>query len=222
MQPAAQSHRLSDVRAHYRGLAADYDRGANTTCKEAYTELVGRVFSDVQAVLELGAGSAPLASMLRAPRRIACDLSADMLGRADLNVARVLSDAQQLPFADATFDGVFSINLLEHAPDPALVAREASRVLAPGGVFLAVTPNGDLEWLLDILERFRLKLPEGPHRFLSRREIVNLALPPFQRIEYRRFLTFPAGPWKLARLVDAFSPSGLFHYIVLRKDPTGG
>jgi len=223
MQPAAaQSDRLNLVRAHYRALARDYDRKANATCKAAYAELVCRVFAEAKAVLELGAGSSPLAPMLPAPRRVACDLSADMLGRADAGLARVLSDAQSLPFADASFDGVFSINLLEHTPDPARVAREAARVLQPGGRFLAVTPNGDLEWLLDILERLRLKLPEGPHRFLRTSDLRALAATPFTVYDHRRFLAFPAGPWKLARLADVIPPHGLFHYLITEKQSVGG
>jgi ubiquinone/menaquinone biosynthesis C-methylase UbiE len=217
MESAAQSDRLSRVRAHYRDLAADYDRKANVTCKEAYTELVGRVFADAQAVLELGAGSSPLAPMLTAPRLVAADFSADMLGRADTRLDRVLADAQELPFADGSFDGVFSINLLEHTPEPARVAREAARILRPGGRFLAVTPNGDLEWLLNLLERLHLKLPEGPHKFLLGRELEGLAAPPFRIVDHCRFLAFPAGPWRWARLADLVDPHGLFRYIVFER-----
>lgn len=219
---AAQSDRLSLVRAHYRALAGDYDRKANATCKAAYAELVGRVFGDAHAVLELGAGSSPLVTTLPAKRRVACDLSVEMLRRAAPRLPRVLSDAQTLPFADASFDGVFCINLLEHTPDPARVAREAARALVPGGRFLAVTPNGDLEWLLDLLERFRLKLPEGPHRFLRARDLAELAAPPFRAVEQRRFLALPVGPWKLARITDAMDPFGLFHYLIMQKKPAAG
>lgn len=218
---AAQSHSLNAVRAHYRELAPHYDQKANATCKAAYRELVARVFAEADSVVELGAGSSPLVTELAAPRRVACDLSLDMLRASRAPLGRAVADAQRLPFADAAFDGAFCINLLEHAPDPGLVVCEAGRVLRRGGKFLAVTPNGDVEWLLDLLERFRLKLPEGPHRFLTFADLRSLGGDQFSTVEHERFLALPVGPWGLARHVDRVNPSrrrsGLFQYVVMER-----
>lgn len=45
----------------------------------------------------------------------------------------VLADAADLPFEDASFDGVFCSNIFEHAPDTPGIIREVERVLRPGG-----------------------------------------------------------------------------------------
>jgi len=42
-----------------------------------------------------------------------------------------------LPFRDATFDVVLSIEVLRYLPDARSCLREAARVLKPGGVFVA-------------------------------------------------------------------------------------
>ncbi len=47
--------------------------------------------------------------------------------------AAARADGLRLPFADATFDGVFCSNVLEHVPDPEQVMAEIERVLRPGG-----------------------------------------------------------------------------------------
>jgi len=49
--------------------------------------------------------------------------------------------AEKIPYPDETFDLAFSSNVLEHLADPEAVFREIGRVLKPGGVFVAKTPN---------------------------------------------------------------------------------
>lgn len=48
----------------------------------------------------------------------------------------VIGDAENLPFADATFDVAVMHAVLEHIPDVGKAISEVSRVLRPGGVFV--------------------------------------------------------------------------------------
>ena len=48
---------------------------------------------------------------------------------------------ESIPYPNGTFDVVVSDNVLEHLDNPLEVFREVHRVLRPGGVFLAKTPN---------------------------------------------------------------------------------
>jgi SAM-dependent methyltransferase len=50
-------------------------------------------------------------------------------------------DGKHLPYPDASFDIVGSINVLEHVDDPAAFLNELLRVLKPGGHLITACPN---------------------------------------------------------------------------------
>ena len=51
-----------------------------------------------------------------------------------------IADAHDLPFADASFDAVVSVAVLQYLPDPARAMQEAHRVLKPDGLAYVVAP----------------------------------------------------------------------------------
>lgn len=60
------------------------------------------------------------------------------------------------PFADASFDCVALLAVLEHVPDPAALARECHRVLAPGGRVVLTVPHPLVDRILEVLMALRL------------------------------------------------------------------
>lgn len=77
------------------------------------------------------------------------DFSPGMLAEARSNLAPVghpfafeVADAQELPFADASFDAVIANHMLYHVPDRDQAYAEIKRVLRPDGRFFAAT-NGE-------------------------------------------------------------------------------
>ena len=53
----------------------------------------------------------------------------------------VLGNALQLPFANQSFDVVTAFDLVEHVPTPESLLVEAARILRPGGLLIAATPD---------------------------------------------------------------------------------
>ncbi|HUN40317.1 MAG TPA: class I SAM-dependent methyltransferase [Acetobacteraceae bacterium] len=66
------------------------------------------------------------------------------------------TDAQNLIYRDALFDLVYSVNALEHIPDPELAWLEIARVTRPGGVValqfdpIWTSPHGHHLWHLNL------------------------------------------------------------------------
>lgn len=52
-----------------------------------------------------------------------------------------VANAQKLPFSKNSFDIVLLSDILEHVGQPKTVAKEAIRVVKPGGIILATVPN---------------------------------------------------------------------------------
>ena len=214
----------AEVLAHYQEIAAEYNARANRVCERTYRHLVGRFMRGRPRLLELGGGSSDLLDALGSPTAVACDLSREMLRMrpGGDRSHRVVAVAERLPFGDARFDGVFSINVLEHVIELERVLAESTRVLADGGLWLAVTPNGNWERLLDLAEHWSLKIPEGPHRFLTTRRLREGVGRYLDVLEHRTTLVVPAGPPGFSSWVDTVSLCtvwgwGFFQYIVARK-----
>jgi len=212
-----------EVKDHYRRLAPEYAARSNPTCEAAYARLARRFLVGLDSVLELGGGSSELLDGLGNPGPVACDISEAMLRSrrhaGDGKTGLVVAAGERLPFGSGLFGGLLCINVLEHVADVPAVLGEAARVLRPGGIFLAVTPNGNWESLLDLAERWRLKIPEGPHAFLTTGRLAEAADPHFKILEHRTMLAFPAGGLRVARLIDGLTAcsafgGGFFQYLV--------
>jgi SAM-dependent methyltransferase len=94
-------------------------------------------------VLDVGAGAGIVQEMSfrgKVAHISGIDLDERVLQNPLLDDAKIAS-AEAIPYPGASFDLVFCDNVLEHLDRPEVVFREVARVLAPGGSFLAKTPN---------------------------------------------------------------------------------
>lgn len=72
--------------------------------------------------------------------RASIDETVICLDVAPFPTVDVLAVNHKLPFADDTFDAIFSLNVLEHVTDPFRCAAELVRVLKPGGKLYCAIP----------------------------------------------------------------------------------
>ncbi len=136
----------------FAGLPSRYDLlaellsfGQNRRWRAAMVNVVAGMDPPPRSVLDVATGTAGVALMLteRTGARVAgLDLTEQMLrqgrdrvaarGEAD-RIGLLVGRAEQLPFADATFDALTFTYLMRYVADPAATIRELARVVRPGG-----------------------------------------------------------------------------------------
>jgi SAM-dependent methyltransferase len=124
-----------------------------------YLQLIARrrELEAVRAVLDVGSGVGHwgrLVATLVSPDATVVGVEPDAgwveeaTRRAPPNFSYVQGVAEQLPFADASFDLVTCQTVLIHVADPRAAIREMLRVTKPGGQLLVAEPNNKASYVV--------------------------------------------------------------------------
>jgi len=123
-------------------------------------------------LLQFARGGASCTGVDITPRSIEISRLHFMLYNAQADF--LLADSEQLPFADESFDVVYSNGVLHHTPDTARAVREIHRVLRPGGIakVMLYHRNSFYYWSEIILHRGILRghllKGQSPEEIMSR------------------------------------------------------
>lgn len=134
---------------------------SHQSTNDATFQLVEPLLRPGVRVLDLGAGegyfSQWVGEHVRRVLRVdpstvlaACDVTPEIFKYGAISCDRIASDGR-LPYADASFDVVCSLEVVEHVEDQFAFCREILRVLRPGGSAIISTPN-----VLNMNSRWRL------------------------------------------------------------------
>jgi demethylmenaquinone methyltransferase / 2-methoxy-6-polyprenyl-1,4-benzoquinol methylase len=173
-QPNAFARELFDgLPPRYDLLAELLSLGQNSRWRAAMVDAITAMDPPPQRVLDVATGTAGVAIML-ADRTGASvtgvDITPGMLRRGDQRIARhgladrielVVGRAEQLPFADGTFDALTFTYLMRYVADPAATISELARVVRPGGCIanLEFAVPGNRLWRTAWVGYTRLVLP---------------------------------------------------------------
>ena len=198
------------TRTRYQRIAPLYDT-MEILPERLYSDWRERLWSLVEGpnVLEVGVGTGK--NMPYYPENVqvtAIDLTPGMLQRAqqraqelEIEVDLRLDDAQDLDFADNSFDDVVSTFVFCSVPDPGLGLQELARVTKAGGRLLLLehvrSDNPVLGPLMDALDPLVQWM--GPH--INRRTVQNVR----------------DSGWQVER-VDDLGAADIFKLIVARKE----
>jgi len=162
------------------------DNGVVDLISEASAAAAELVSTDAVSRHTYDVAARPLIDAVRARGGTVLDCGAGAHDRAWDNVVRIeiepydftdcLAVNQNLPFRDASFDVVFSLNVLEHVNDPWCCADEIMRVLKPGGIVYAVVPF--LQPVHGYPEHYFNMTPSGLRRLFQAKGAVEMQFIP--------------------------------------------
>jgi ubiquinone/menaquinone biosynthesis C-methylase UbiE len=156
MAAPATADAIRDVNTRYHDAAAqhyntkwgvDYGDIGRDQVRGKLHKMLGKPLPTFERSLEIGAGTGYFTLNMVQDRVVrdatATDISAGMLDALQANARRigvqvqtVACDAEQLPFADESFDLVLGHAVLHHVPRLDRAFAEFLRVLRPGGQFV--------------------------------------------------------------------------------------
>lgn len=148
MQPVDQMPDKMQARRSFESAAAAYDQAAalQQEVGQRLTQRLGLVKMQPDRILDLGSGTGhcipDLFARYKKAQVVALDIALPMLeharkrGRWLRRPRCICADAERLPFADSSFDLVFSNLMLQWCVELETVFAELQRVLRPGGLLL--------------------------------------------------------------------------------------
>ena len=146
------------ARVYESGHAGIYE-----ICKDDYPQMLAELEREPFAdVLDVGCGTGAVIELLHEKypdaRCTGLDLTPAMIEAAAAKGLAccefLVGDAEDLPFAEASFDAVLSSNSFHHYPHPEAFFAGTLRVLRPGGrlILRDYTSNDFVVWLMNTFE----------------------------------------------------------------------
>lgn len=141
--PNGQGEKQSEYETKYLRMAEQAAKALRI--EEQVTAFAKEFALSSRAVLEIGSGRGYLQDVVENYTGLDISTSVARFYRKKF----VLGSATALPFADDSFDGIWSIWVFEHVPNPEQAFREARRVTRHNGVIFLLPAWNCTSWAAD-------------------------------------------------------------------------
>ena len=167
-----------DVERHFDLMAKDYDRWKkkNTYYYNSLKWLVKRLIPRGSKVLEIGCATGELLDSAKPSIGVGIDISREMV-----NIARkkfpqytfICCPIESFQYEEK-FDYIIMIDLIDHVYDICDVFENVYKLCCPTTKIILTTINPWWDWFLFVMEKIGAKMPEGPHNFIEKRDLISI------------------------------------------------
>jgi len=222
-----------DVHKHFQDIASEYDSYKKRSVyyysqlKLLLKELLPT--HDKIKILEVGCGTGSILFELNPVKGFGIDISENMIaiarsrGENRPEIKFEVGEAETLNLSDH-WDAVIMSDVLEHLYHPAEAIKKLAENLATGDILIITWANSLWEPILNILEKLKMKMPEGAHNWENRKTVLSyLSDSNFQILEEGTRCLIPA-KLPLADKINStvikmpgFKHLGLIRYIKAKR-----
>lgn len=168
---------MSQVVEHFDQIAKDYDfyKKKNWYYYANLKKLYQEIIPPKSKILDIGCGTGDILSVLNPRDGLGLDISPKMIERAKAKYIgqknlRFLAGGMEehlLALQRENWDFIIMVDVVEHLEEPDLYFKMMAEIARSNTKLIFSMANPLWEPVLLVLEKLKLKMPEGPHRRLS-------------------------------------------------------
>lgn len=187
---------MNKTQEHFNKIAEDYDKWKkkNWYYYSSLKDFYGNVIPVNSNVLEIGCGTGEIINSVKPKTGVGLDISEEMIKAAKKKfpyIEFIACDVEKYASTNK-FEYIIMCDLLDHVDDIEGLFKEMDKVAKIGTKIVITTINPIWNRLLRVAEKLRLKMPEGPHRFISISCVADLLEKYFYKMESQDyFLMIP-------------------------------
>ncbi|MCD4652670.1 class I SAM-dependent methyltransferase [bacterium] len=177
-----QKQLRDEVLQHFETIAPEYDLYKKRSeyyysqLKQLLKELLPN--HDKIEIVEIGCGTGSLLFDLHPQKGCGIDISKKMIeiarsrGKDRPEISFCVGEAEKLELS-CHWDAVIMSDVLEHLYNPEKALKRLAEVVIPGTTLVITWANSLWEPILHILEKLKMKMPEGAHNWENRKTVIS-------------------------------------------------
>lgn len=168
---------MSNIKEHFDNIADSYDfyKQKNWYYYQSLKDLYKSLIPPGKKVLEVGCGTGDILASLNPVYGLGTDISEKMIeiangknkGNKNLQFLSGNDEDRISELADKNFEYIFMADVIEHLENPEAKIKAVAKILNQKAKFIITMANPLWEPILLVLEKLKLKMPEGPHNRIS-------------------------------------------------------
>ena len=134
---------MASIQRHFGSTSGQYAN--QISAEDGRAKAVLSACRGARRILDAGCGKGRYAALVKAffPEADVhgTDISPEMLAAVPQGIQTQVASFQDMPYPDHSFDVVYCVEALEHAPNPATAVAELARLVRPGGQLIIIDKN---------------------------------------------------------------------------------